>query len=161
MVGTPEHIADQIEEWFRCGAADGFNLMPPWLPNDLDDFVDHVVQGSVADQSAQLPGRDAGIGGLGDGADDDDAARPGIEDLGQPVDVDATDGEPRGARRRRSLHEPGNIPDKTPAGGGTAGLGGGLPQQSGAEVIDLGILDCRTGLIELMGGTSDQHLGAE
>ncbi|GAA1660432.1 hypothetical protein GCM10009791_04330 [Citricoccus zhacaiensis] len=28
-------------------------------------------------------------------------------------------------------------------------------------VIDLGILDCRTGLIEIRGGTSDQHLGAE
>src|SRR5205823_11549641 len=26
--GTPEQIADLIEDWFRDGAADGFNLMP-------------------------------------------------------------------------------------------------------------------------------------
>lgn len=43
MVGTPESIADQIEQWFRSGAADGFNLMPPILPESLDNFVDHVV----------------------------------------------------------------------------------------------------------------------
>ncbi|GEO94386.1 LLM class flavin-dependent oxidoreductase [Kocuria turfanensis] len=43
MVGTPESIADRIEHWFRSGAADGFNLMPPTLPDALDDFVDHVV----------------------------------------------------------------------------------------------------------------------
>ena len=43
MVGTPESIADQIEHWFRTGAADGFNLMPPTLPDALEDFVDHVV----------------------------------------------------------------------------------------------------------------------
>ena len=30
--GTPEQIADLIEDWFRTGAADGFNLMPPVLP---------------------------------------------------------------------------------------------------------------------------------
>jgi FMN-dependent oxidoreductase (nitrilotriacetate monooxygenase family) len=43
MVGTPESIADRIEQWFRSGAADGFNLMPPVLPDSLDDFVDLVV----------------------------------------------------------------------------------------------------------------------
>jgi FMN-dependent oxidoreductase (nitrilotriacetate monooxygenase family) len=43
MVGTPESIADRIEHWFRTGAADGFNLMPPVLPDSLDNFVDHVV----------------------------------------------------------------------------------------------------------------------
>ena len=32
VVGTPEQIADAIEEWFDNGAADGFNLMPPTLP---------------------------------------------------------------------------------------------------------------------------------
>jgi hypothetical protein len=26
-----------------AGAADGFNLMPPWFPGAFDDFVDHVV----------------------------------------------------------------------------------------------------------------------
>lgn len=41
--GTPEQIADLIEDWFRDGAADGFNLMPPVLPWMLDVFVDEVV----------------------------------------------------------------------------------------------------------------------
>ncbi|MEU0395489.1 LLM class flavin-dependent oxidoreductase [Streptomyces sp. NPDC006208] len=43
FAGTPEQIADQLEEWFTQGAADGFNIMPPYLPGGLDDFVDHVV----------------------------------------------------------------------------------------------------------------------
>lgn len=43
VAGTPEQIADEIEEWFTGGAADGFNVMPPLLPSGLEDFVDHVV----------------------------------------------------------------------------------------------------------------------
>jgi FMN-dependent oxidoreductase (nitrilotriacetate monooxygenase family) len=43
VAGTPTHIADEIELWFREGAADGFNVMPPYLPGGLEDFVDHVV----------------------------------------------------------------------------------------------------------------------
>ncbi|MFD8543174.1 LLM class flavin-dependent oxidoreductase [Streptomyces sp. NPDC059649] len=43
VVGTPEQIADQLQEWFTHGAADGFNIMPPHLPGGLEDFVDHVV----------------------------------------------------------------------------------------------------------------------
>ncbi|MET8012133.1 LLM class flavin-dependent oxidoreductase [Streptomyces sp. NPDC005271] len=43
FAGTPEQIADELEEWFTEGAADGFNIMPPHLPGGLDDFVDHVV----------------------------------------------------------------------------------------------------------------------
>jgi FMN-dependent oxidoreductase (nitrilotriacetate monooxygenase family) len=43
VAGTPQQIADQIELWFRRGAADGFNVMPPHLPGGLADFVDHVV----------------------------------------------------------------------------------------------------------------------
>lgn len=43
MVGTPEHVADTIEEWFTSGAADGFNLMPPLLPDALEEFIDRVV----------------------------------------------------------------------------------------------------------------------
>jgi FMN-dependent oxidoreductase (nitrilotriacetate monooxygenase family) len=41
--GTPEQIADQMQEWFENGAADGFNIMPPYLPGGLDDFVDLVI----------------------------------------------------------------------------------------------------------------------
>jgi FMN-dependent oxidoreductase (nitrilotriacetate monooxygenase family) len=43
LVGTPEMVADGLEEWFAAGAADGFNIMPSWLPGVFDDFVDHVV----------------------------------------------------------------------------------------------------------------------
>lgn len=43
MIGTPESIADEIEQWYRSGAADGFNLMPPSYPHGFEDFVDHVV----------------------------------------------------------------------------------------------------------------------
>ncbi|MCB5164445.1 LLM class flavin-dependent oxidoreductase [Streptomyces bambusae] len=43
FAGTPEQIADQLQEWFENGAADGFNIMAPVLPTGLSDFVDHVV----------------------------------------------------------------------------------------------------------------------
>ncbi|MET0221443.1 MAG: LLM class flavin-dependent oxidoreductase, partial [Tardiphaga sp.] len=43
IVGTPEAIADDIEAWFKAGAADGFNLMPDVLPTGLETFVDEVV----------------------------------------------------------------------------------------------------------------------
>lgn len=43
MVGTPEILAGRMENWWRNEGADGFNLMPPSLPSDLDDFVDQVV----------------------------------------------------------------------------------------------------------------------
>lgn len=41
--GTPEQIADLIEDWFSDGAADGFNVMPPVLPSMLDVFVAEVI----------------------------------------------------------------------------------------------------------------------
>lgn len=43
FAGTPVQVADELEAWFRGGAADGFNVMPPTLPGGLDDFVDLVV----------------------------------------------------------------------------------------------------------------------
>ncbi|MGD9536342.1 MAG: LLM class flavin-dependent oxidoreductase [Alphaproteobacteria bacterium] len=43
MVGTPATIADQMEEWLLTDACDGFNVMFPYLPGGLDDFVDRVV----------------------------------------------------------------------------------------------------------------------
>lgn len=43
MAGTPEQIADTIEEWLDDGAADGFNVMPLLLPHMLDVFADEVV----------------------------------------------------------------------------------------------------------------------
>lgn len=41
--GTPEQIADLIDDWFRDGAADGFNVMPPLLPVQLDAFSAEVI----------------------------------------------------------------------------------------------------------------------
>jgi FMN-dependent oxidoreductase (nitrilotriacetate monooxygenase family) len=41
--GTPEQIADLIEDWFTDGAADGFNIMPPLLPAMLDVFSAEVI----------------------------------------------------------------------------------------------------------------------
>ena len=43
MVGTPQTIADQMEEWLVEEGSDGFNLQFPFLPAGLDDFVDRVV----------------------------------------------------------------------------------------------------------------------
>ena len=43
LVGTPAMIADQMEEWLDGRACDGFNVMFPYVPGGLDDFVDSVV----------------------------------------------------------------------------------------------------------------------
>nr|WP_321985194.1 LLM class flavin-dependent oxidoreductase [uncultured Lichenicoccus sp.] len=41
--GTASQIADQMQERFEGGAADGFNVMPATLPGGLDDFCSMVV----------------------------------------------------------------------------------------------------------------------
>jgi len=43
FVGTPTQIADEMEHWIAADASDGFNMMFPYLPAGLDDFVDRVV----------------------------------------------------------------------------------------------------------------------
>jgi alkanesulfonate monooxygenase SsuD/methylene tetrahydromethanopterin reductase-like flavin-dependent oxidoreductase (luciferase family) len=43
FTGTPKTIADQMEEWLFTDACDGFNVMFPYVPGGLDDFVDTVV----------------------------------------------------------------------------------------------------------------------
>jgi FMN-dependent oxidoreductase (nitrilotriacetate monooxygenase family) len=43
VVGTAEQIADEIEQWFSSGAADGFNLNVASLPAGLEDFVERVI----------------------------------------------------------------------------------------------------------------------
>lgn len=43
VVGTPQTIADQLQQWFEEGGADGFNIMSPWFPGGLDDFIELVV----------------------------------------------------------------------------------------------------------------------
>ena len=43
MMGTPADIADQMQAWLEQRGCDGFNIMFPFLPEGLDDFVDRVV----------------------------------------------------------------------------------------------------------------------
>lgn len=43
LAGTPEHIADDLERWFRAGAADGFTIMPADTANDFERFARQVV----------------------------------------------------------------------------------------------------------------------
>ncbi len=43
IAGTPEQVADAIEDWIDDGAADGFNVMPLLLPHMLEVFTDEVV----------------------------------------------------------------------------------------------------------------------
>jgi FMN-dependent oxidoreductase (nitrilotriacetate monooxygenase family) len=43
MAGTPDQVADLMEDWFNDGAADGFNVMPPVLPSMLDVFSAEVI----------------------------------------------------------------------------------------------------------------------
>lgn len=43
VAGTAKQVADQLEAWFVSGAADGFNLMFPLLPDDWMNFMRSVV----------------------------------------------------------------------------------------------------------------------
>ncbi len=42
-IGTAAQVADQMQAWVDGEAADGFNLMLPWLPTALNDVVDSLV----------------------------------------------------------------------------------------------------------------------
>ncbi|OZB95365.1 LLM class flavin-dependent oxidoreductase [Paenibacillus sp. XY044] len=42
FVGTPEQVADTIQQWYEQGAADGF-IIGVGIPNGLQDFVELVV----------------------------------------------------------------------------------------------------------------------
>ena len=43
FVGTPAHIADEIDTYVQADACDGFILVPHLTPHGLDEFVDRVV----------------------------------------------------------------------------------------------------------------------
>jgi N-acetyl-S-(2-succino)cysteine monooxygenase len=43
FVGTPRQVADAMERWVAAGAADGFVLMAPLLPDHLLDLAERVV----------------------------------------------------------------------------------------------------------------------
>lgn len=43
FIGSGNDVADHLEEWFLEGGADGFNIMPPYFPGGLEDFVRLVI----------------------------------------------------------------------------------------------------------------------
>ncbi|WP_295472770.1 LLM class flavin-dependent oxidoreductase [uncultured Pseudomonas sp.] len=43
LVGTPTQIADELQNWFENGAADGFNVLVPHLPGGLEDVARLLV----------------------------------------------------------------------------------------------------------------------
>jgi FMN-dependent oxidoreductase (nitrilotriacetate monooxygenase family) len=43
LVGDGRQIADELTRWFEAGAADGFNVMPPFFPGQFDAFARQVV----------------------------------------------------------------------------------------------------------------------
>lgn len=43
LIGTPEQIADELQNWFENGAADGFNVLVPHLPGGLEDVARLLV----------------------------------------------------------------------------------------------------------------------
>ena len=43
LIGSATQIADEMETWFKEGAADGFNICPSHLPGGLEDFAALVI----------------------------------------------------------------------------------------------------------------------
>ena len=41
-VGSPEQVADMLQQWFEAGMGNGFNITPDAI-DGVEDFVDHVV----------------------------------------------------------------------------------------------------------------------
>jgi alkanesulfonate monooxygenase SsuD/methylene tetrahydromethanopterin reductase-like flavin-dependent oxidoreductase (luciferase family) len=48
IIGTPAQIVAEMEERFRAGGADSFNIMPPTLPGRIDNSLNSCCQ-SCAD----------------------------------------------------------------------------------------------------------------
>jgi hypothetical protein len=43
VFGTPEEVADDLEAWFRSGAADGFMIKTTHYPGPFEEVIDRVV----------------------------------------------------------------------------------------------------------------------
>jgi FMN-dependent oxidoreductase (nitrilotriacetate monooxygenase family) len=43
FVGTAQMIADEMQAWLESEASDGFNILFPYLPEGLEDFVGKVI----------------------------------------------------------------------------------------------------------------------
>ena len=59
--GSPQQIADEMEEWFRKDGCDGFNLMPPFLPGGLDDFVELCCRNCAPAVTCSAPNMTAAL----------------------------------------------------------------------------------------------------
>src|SRR3954462_2574582 len=98
---------------------------------------------SVTQSLREVRGGRAGVVRLGDRPDDHDPAGTGLQDLVEVAEVDSADGEPGAVGA-----EGGGVPDQAEAGGVPAGLGGGRPAGTGAEVVDA-VLDRGSGGLRL------------
>lgn len=58
-VGSPEGVAEQLAQWYRAGACDGFVILPPYLETAGDLFLEAVVPALQAAGlfRTQYPGR--------------------------------------------------------------------------------------------------------
>ena len=43
VLGSPEQVADELEQIWRETGCHGFNLTPAVVPGGFEDIVDHVV----------------------------------------------------------------------------------------------------------------------
>ncbi|AZM57591.1 nitrilotriacetate monooxygenase [Streptomyces sp. WAC 01529] len=43
LIGSYDAVAKEMLQWFESGAADGFNIMPPLLPESLNDFSENIL----------------------------------------------------------------------------------------------------------------------
>ena len=43
VIGTPEQIADKMQDFFESRGCDGFNIMPMLFPGIFRDFAEQVV----------------------------------------------------------------------------------------------------------------------
>ena len=43
IIGSPMQIAEHMTEWFLTYGVDDFLIQPPYLPGELNDFVDQVI----------------------------------------------------------------------------------------------------------------------
>jgi alkanesulfonate monooxygenase SsuD/methylene tetrahydromethanopterin reductase-like flavin-dependent oxidoreductase (luciferase family) len=43
LIGSVKQVADELEAWFRGGAADGFNVLPSDVPGAINLLVDKLV----------------------------------------------------------------------------------------------------------------------
>ncbi len=43
IIGSYDHICNTIKTWFYEHACDGFNIMPPVLPEFLEEFIEHII----------------------------------------------------------------------------------------------------------------------